>query len=210
MHRKLITLCVAALLILSCSFTAFAQDFDPQKNGSVSVTLTEQHKKEPIIGAELSVYYVATVRMNTDGNLSYVFTDCFSNSGIDIADPSLATKLDIFVSEHTVPSFKVTTDENGTATLRVWVGDNADVAWMEQVVRDFTAEHPDVNYDVQIGVQNEGDAAKVILADVEAAADVFTFADDQLPDLLSAGALMPITEATEEIINRNTAPSITS
>ncbi len=103
-----------------------------------------------------------------------------------------------------------TMDENGTTTLRVWVGDNADVAWMEQVVRDFTAEHPDVNYDVQIGVQNEGDAAKVILADVEAAADVFTFADDQLPDLLSAGALMPITEGTEEIINRNTAPSVSA
>ena len=83
MHRKLITLCVAALLILTCSSTAFAQDFDPKKNGSVSVTLTEQHKKEPIIGAELSVYYVATVRMNTDGNLSYVFTDSFENSGID-------------------------------------------------------------------------------------------------------------------------------
>lgn len=118
MHRKLIALCVAALLILTCSSTAFAQDFDPQKNGSVSVTLTEQHKKEPIIGAELSVYYVATVRMNTDGNLSYVFTDSFENSGIDIADPSLATKLDIFVSDHTVPSFKVTTDENGTATCK--------------------------------------------------------------------------------------------
>lgn len=118
MHRKLITLCVAALLILTCSFTAFAQDFDPQKTGSVSVTLTEQHKKEPIIGAELSVYYVATVRMNTDGNLSYVFTDSFENSGFDITDPSLATKLDIFVSEHTVPSFKVTTDENGTATCK--------------------------------------------------------------------------------------------
>lgn len=103
-----------------------------------------------------------------------------------------------------------TVDENGTTTLRVWVGDNADVAWMEQVVRDFTAEHPDVNFDVQIGVQNEGDAAKVILADVEAAADVFTFADDQLPDLLSAGALMPITEDTEEIINRNTAPSVSA
>ena len=101
-----------------------------------------------------------------------------------------------------------TVDEHETIPLRVWVGDQADVAWMEQVVRDFTAANPDKAYDVQIGVQSEGDVAKVILADVEAAADVFTFADDQLPDLLSAGALMPITEGTEEIINRNIAASV--
>ena len=101
-----------------------------------------------------------------------------------------------------------TVDENGTTTLRVWVGDNADVAWMEQVLRDFTAANPDKPYNVQIGVQNEGDVSKVILADVEAAADIFTFADDQLPDLLSAGALSPITEGTQDIINRNTAPSV--
>ena len=118
MHRKIITFCVTALLILACSLAAFAQDFDPQKTGSVSVTLTEQHNKEPIVGAELSVYYVATVRMNTDGNLSYVYTDSYENSGIDIDDPSLAIKLDAFVSEHNVSSVKITTDDNGTATCK--------------------------------------------------------------------------------------------
>ena len=33
MRRKLITLCVTALLILTCSFTAFAQDFAPKNRG---------------------------------------------------------------------------------------------------------------------------------------------------------------------------------
>ncbi len=83
--------------------------------------------------------------------------------------------------------------------LRVWVGDNADVAWMEQVIRDFEAAHPDRKYDIQIGVQNEGDASKVILADVGSAADVFTFADDQMPSLLQAGALMPLQQHAEMI-----------
>ena len=101
-----------------------------------------------------------------------------------------------------------TVDENAVTHLRVWVGDNADVAWMEQVVRDFEAANPRQNYDIQLGVQNEGDAARVILADVESAADVFTFADDQLPDLLLGGALMPIQEDTEDIINRNTPESV--
>ena len=46
------------------------------------------------------MYYVATVRMNTNGNLSYVYTDAFENSGINIDDPSLAIKLDAYVLEH--------------------------------------------------------------------------------------------------------------
>lgn len=99
-------------------------------------------------------------------------------------------------------------EEDGAIPLRVWVGDNADVAWMEQVVRDFAAAHPERNYDIQIGVQNEGDVAKVILADVQSAADVFTFADDQMNSLLTAGALMPITEGAEDVRSANTAESI--
>ena len=118
MRRKIITLCVTVLLIMTCSVTVSAQDFDLQKSGSVSVTLTEQYDKEPIVGAELNLYYVANVNMNTDGNLSYVYTDAFADSGFDIDDPSLATKLDSFVLEHNVSSIKVTTDETGTATCK--------------------------------------------------------------------------------------------
>ena len=118
MRRRMITLCVTAMLILTCSLTVFAQDFDPEKTGSVSVTLTEQNDEKPIVGAELSVYYVATVHKNVYGNLSYVYTDAFENSGIDIADPSLATKLEAFVLEQNMPSIKITTDENGTATCK--------------------------------------------------------------------------------------------
>lgn len=97
---------------------------------------------------------------------------------------------------------------NTSTPLRVWVGDNADVAWMEQVVRDFSAANPDKQYEIQIGVQNEGDASKVILADVESAADVFTFADDQLNSLLIGGALMPIVEGVEAVKTANTPESI--
>jgi hypothetical protein len=104
-----------ALLILSCSGTALAQEFDPGRTGSISVTLTEQYKNEPIIGAELSVYRVATVQLNINGNLSYVYTDAFENSGIEIDDPALASKLDAFVQERPISSIQITTDANGTA-----------------------------------------------------------------------------------------------
>lgn len=101
-----------------------------------------------------------------------------------------------------------TVEENASIPLRVWVGDNADVAWMEQVVRDFTAANPQRQYAIQIGVQNEGDVSKIILADVESAADVFTFADDQLNDLLIGGALMPIVEGAEAVAAANIPASV--
>lgn len=118
MRRKMIALCVAVLLMLNCSMTVFAQDFDPQKTGSISVTLTQQKNEKPIVGAELSVYYVATVHKDVFGKLSYVYTDAFENAEIDIADPSIAIKLEAFALEQSLPSVKITTDENGTATCK--------------------------------------------------------------------------------------------
>ena len=116
MHRKMITLCVAVLLILTCSFTVFAQDFDPTKTGSVSVTLTEQYTKTPIAGAQLSVYYIATVGINTEANLNYIFTEEFAALGIAIDDPELAAKLDAYLSENEAPAIRLRTDENGNAS----------------------------------------------------------------------------------------------
>ena len=118
MRRKIIILCMTVFLMLTCSSTVFAQAFDPEKTGSISVTLTEQYDKQPIVGAELSVYCVATAHMNGDGNLSYVYTESFKNSGIAMDDPSIATKLDGFVLENNVSSIKITTDKNGTATCK--------------------------------------------------------------------------------------------
>lgn len=115
MRRKIIVLCVTVWLILISSVAVSAEEFAPQKSGSISVTLTEQYDKEPIVGAELSVYYVATVHKNTSGHLSYTYTDAFADVGVALDDPSLAIALEAFVAEHTVPSVTVTTDERGTA-----------------------------------------------------------------------------------------------
>jgi uncharacterized surface anchored protein len=118
MRRKIITLCLACLLILGCLPTVLAQEFDPQKTGSISVTLTEQYRKDPIVGARLNVYYVAKVRMNADGSLIYIPTDAFANAELALEDPALADKLEAYVSQHHVDSLQVTTDENGTAVCR--------------------------------------------------------------------------------------------
>lgn len=82
--------------------------------------------------------------------------------------------------------------------LRVWVGDNADMDWINDVIEGFKAVHPDTTYAIEVGIQTEGDCSRVVLTDPEAAADVFTFADDQFNSMYNAGvqvveALLAIT-----------------
>jgi uncharacterized surface anchored protein len=116
MGRKILTLCLAVLLLVSCVITVSAAEFDPEKTGSISVTLTEQYEKTPIADAELSVYYIATVDINADGKLHYSYTDAFAKTGIAIDDPDLAAKLDTYLSENEVTAIKLRTDTNGTAS----------------------------------------------------------------------------------------------
>ena len=118
MRRKLLFLCVAVCLLWLGCFSAFAEEFDPRKTGSISVTLTEKKENKPIVGAELCVYHVATAHMNANGNWDYTYTATFEAPEIRMDDPSLATALDAYVSKHDVPFVKIATDENGTAICR--------------------------------------------------------------------------------------------
>ena len=115
MSRKIIIFCLTILLISTCSYTVFAEEYNPDLTGSISVTLTDKKQNEAIVGAELSVYYVATVLLDDDGNLMYDYTDDFKQFDTAIDDTELATKLDAFVSQHNVPSTKITTNIDGTA-----------------------------------------------------------------------------------------------
>ena len=116
MGRKIVVLCLTVVMLVTCVFTVSAEEFDPAKTGSISVTLTEQYEKAPIASAELSVYHIATVGINTDKKLNYIYKDAFAAIGIAIDDPDLATKLDAYLSENEVAAIKLCTDTNGTAS----------------------------------------------------------------------------------------------
>ncbi len=88
-------------------------------------------------------------------------------------------------------------------SLRVWVGDNADEPWINGVIEGFKAAYPDNNYTIEVGIVSEGDCSKNVLADPEAAADVFTFADDQFNSLINAGALQQVLIDPEAVIEAN-------
>ena len=116
MGRKLFVFCLA-ILLLGCSVTAFAEQWDDTRTGTISVTLLDQYGKEPLEGAELAVYYVAAVSHNQAGKLTYTYTRNFENCGIELYDPDLAVKLDAYLSENPVSAIKNITDEEGKVTF---------------------------------------------------------------------------------------------
>lgn len=116
MGRKILALSMVILLVLTCGVTAFAEDLDLLRTGSISVTLTEQYNKTPIVGAELSVYFIATVGINTDGNLNYVLNEDYAGLGFAVDDPELVSKLDAYLLDNEMPSIWLITDENGSAS----------------------------------------------------------------------------------------------
>ena len=118
MGRKLILICVTLLLIFTCCDTAFAEEFDRYKRGSISVTLTEQKQNEPIVGAEISVYHIANVTINREGNLIYEYTKDFKKMNVAMEDAELVAKTDAYISHHNIPSAKIVTDAEGTAVCR--------------------------------------------------------------------------------------------
>ena len=94
-----------------------------------------------------------------------------------------------------------------TVSLTVWVGDNYPTV-TEKMIESFKAAYPDVTFDITIGIESESTCKDTVLNDPEAAADVFTFADDQMNELVNAGALQPVSLNTEAIIAANDAGSI--
>ena len=115
MKNKWISFCLIAWILAVLPMTVSAQEFDPDRRGSISVSLVSADEEKPMAGTELSVYYVATVDLNARGELQYICGDAFADSGIALEDPALVAKLDAFVSEADVPSGKILTDDQGNA-----------------------------------------------------------------------------------------------
>ena len=117
MRHKLLSACLAVCMLLTMSVAAFARDFDPDRTGSISVVLKDKDEKKPIAGAELSLYYVADVKLNNKNHLSYTYTSEFEDCDFPLDDRNLADKLDVFVEDHAVPVRTATTDAKGYAVF---------------------------------------------------------------------------------------------
>ena len=82
-----------------------------------------------------------------------------------------------------------TVGDGGSGEIKVWVAD-AVVDFTAKQVEKFMADNPDyAGYKVSVEAVGEGDAAGNMITDVEAGADIYAFAQDQIARLVAAGAL---------------------
>jgi len=93
--------------------------------------------------------------------------------------------------------------------IKIWVAENV-VDFTKEQVEVFKAAHPEyANMNVIVEPVGEGDAASNIITDVEAGADIFGFAQDQLARLVAAGALLDVEPGNaEKVTAENDAGSV--
>lgn len=81
----------------------------------------------------------------------------------------------------------------GTVDLTLWCSETQEYQdVMSELVENFKNEYKDVDFNITVGAQSTATCGKEVLNDVEAAADLFVFPDDQINDLVKAGALQSV------------------
>lgn len=94
-------------------------------------------------------------------------------------------------------------------TLKVWCPQNqVDTGIMDQQQKTFATLHPEWNITWVTEIVGEDKAQESVLNDVEAAADVFFFANDQLKMLMDAGAVARLGGDAEAMVNNEMATSV--
>lgn len=89
------------------------------------------------------------------------------------------------------------TENTGDVELTVW-GAEEDEALLNQLFESFQEEYKgQAVFHITFNAQSEAGCKDALMADLEAGADVFAFADDQLNTLVAAGALEPIENANQ-------------
>lgn len=95
-------------------------------------------------------------------------------------------------------------------TLLVWAADNA-VNTTKTLCQNFIDQYPDKTISIDVQTQGEGDAAAQVLNDADKAADVFSFACDQINRLNKGKALAPVlADYADDVKSRNTEFSVST
>ncbi len=101
------------------------------------------------------------------------------------------------------------TTDYGTGEIKVWVADNI-TDFTTAKIDEFMEANPQyAGYTVTVEAVGEGDAAGNVITDVEASADIYGFAQDQIARLVSAGALEEVApENVDAVKNGNDAGAV--
>lgn len=80
--------------------------------------------------------------------------------------------------------------------------------WLKQVTETFAEENPQWDITFEFGVMPEGEAKATVLQDVEAAADVYMYANDNLPDLVAGNGIARLGGETEQYVKDNNSEAL--
>lgn len=95
-------------------------------------------------------------------------------------------------------------NQRPTVKLSIWWSDDGDRELVEEIIEAFQEEYEkEALFEITVSKESVMNLKGTVLANPEAAADIFMFADDQFDALKDAGALLEITENTEQIILQN-------
>lgn len=88
----------------------------------------------------------------------------------------------------------------GSGDIKIWVAENV-VDFTKQVVDEYIGSHSALSgYTATVEPVGEGDAATNMITDVQAGADIYGFAQDQLARLVAAGALEEVAPENADAI----------
>ena len=94
----------------------------------------------------------------------------------------------------------------GTYDIKVWVAD-AITDLTQKQIDDFNNTNTDgIKFNATIQPVGESDIATQLITDVEAAGDIFIFAQDQFARLIQAGALAKLGQGAAQTVKDNTSP----
>lgn len=128
-------------------------------------------------------------------------TDNTANDAADDAADDSANAADDAADEEAI-----------TATITVWgpsEDQSADAGnWLPTMCEQFAAQHPNWDLTFEFGVCAEGDAKATVTQDVEGAADVYFYANDNITDLVAAGALSELGGKYLDSVNATNSQTI--
>ncbi len=145
--------------------------------------------KKKVLSALLAASMV--ISLTACGGSKDAASTTADNSSNDTAAATEAKEEDTKAADDAIQNLIAATE--GTVDIQLWCSElEAYQTVVKELTDQFKSEYSDVDFNITIGAVSEADAKDKILEDIDAAADVFVFADDQVNDLVNAGALQEV------------------
>lgn len=93
-----------------------------------------------------------------------------------------------------------------TVNISIWTNATNEELIKSQLEEFKKLHEAEANFEFTVSIEGEDTCKASVLANPEGAADIFSFADDQLNEMYQAGALLEITQNTDEIIKNVGGP----